>query len=137
MGQPVVVTQKQSSRPGVVRYELNRTLTGTGHEVYRPGTPISGHRPPDVLAKRLFEQVRGIESIHIMGGMVTVEMSFGSDADVAKVWDAFEKAEEFILNIAKKAKSSKVEAKHTDLERYLREAMEKYKAECLVSPDEE
>lgn len=59
------------------------------------------------------------------------------DADVAKVWDAFEKAEEFILNIAKKAKSSKVEAKHTDLERYLREAMEKYKAECLVSPDKE
>lgn len=59
------------------------------------------------------------------------------DADVAKVWDAFEKAEEFILNIAKKAKSSKVEAKHTDLERYLREAMEKYKAECLVEPGEE
>ena len=59
------------------------------------------------------------------------------DADVAKVWDAFEKAEEFIRNIAKKANSSKVEAKHTDLERYLREALEKYKAECLVSPDEE
>lgn len=59
------------------------------------------------------------------------------DADVAKVWDAFEKAEEFILNIAKKAKSDKVQAKHTDLERYLREAMEKYKAECLVSPGEE
>ena len=59
------------------------------------------------------------------------------DADVAKVWDALEKAEEFILNIAKKAKSSKVEAKHTDLERYLREAMEKYKAECLVEPGEE
>lgn len=59
------------------------------------------------------------------------------DADVAKVWDAFEKAEEFIRNIAKKAKSSKVEAKHTDLERYLREAMEKYKVECLVEPGEE
>lgn len=84
MGQPVVVTQKHSSRPGVVRYELNRTLTGTGHESYRPGTPISGERPPDVLAKRLFGNVRGIESIHILGGMVTVEMSFGSDADVAR-----------------------------------------------------
>lgn len=84
MGQPVVVTQKQSSLPGVVRYELNRTLTGTGHEMYRPGTPVSGHRPPDVLAKRLFANVRGIESIHMMGGIVTIEMSFGSDADVAK-----------------------------------------------------
>ncbi len=58
------------------------------------------------------------------------------DADVAKVWDALEKAEEFVINIAKKAKSSKVEAKHTDLERYLREAMEKYKAECLVPGEE-
>ena len=85
MGQPVVVTQKQSSRPGVVRYELNRTLTGTGHEVYRPGTEISGHRPPDLLAKRLLDGVRGIESIHINGGVVTVEMSFGSDADAAQV----------------------------------------------------
>ena len=84
MGQPVVVTQKNSSRPGVVRYELNRTLTGTGHEVYLPDSPISGHRPPDLLARRLFEQVRGVESIHILGGMVTVEMSFGTDADVAK-----------------------------------------------------
>ena len=84
MGQPVVVTQKNSSRPGVVRYELNRTLTGTGHEVYRPDVAISGHRPPDVLAKRLFAQVRGIESIHMLGSTVTVEMSFGSDSDVAK-----------------------------------------------------
>ena len=84
MGQPVVVTQKNSSRPGVVRYELNRTLTGTGHEVYLPDSPISGHRPPDLLARRLFEQVRGLESIHILWGMVTVEMSFGTDADIAK-----------------------------------------------------
>ncbi|MBK6311131.1 MAG: hypothetical protein IPF42_11300 [Candidatus Microthrix sp.] len=63
----------------MVRYELNRTLTGTGHEVYLPDSPISGHRPPDLLARRLFEQVRGVESIHILGGMVTVEMSFGTD----------------------------------------------------------
>ncbi|MCB1028780.1 MAG: hypothetical protein KDB24_13575 [Microthrixaceae bacterium] len=84
MGQPVVVTQKQSSRPGVVRYELNRTLTGTGHEIYRPGVEISGARPPDELARRLFDGVRGVESIHINGSVVTVEMSFGSDAGAAK-----------------------------------------------------
>lgn len=84
MGQPVVVIQKQSSRPGVVRFELNRTLTGTGHEVYRPDKLISGNRPPDVLARRLFEGVRGIESIHINGGMVTMELSYGADAGVAK-----------------------------------------------------
>lgn len=84
MGQPVVVTQKQSNRPGVVRYELNRTLTGTGHEIYKPDTVISGNRPPDNLAKQLFEGVRGIESIHMNGSVVTVEMSFGSDAGAAK-----------------------------------------------------
>ena len=59
MGQPVVVTQKQSSRPGVVRYELNRTLTGTGHEVYRPGTEISGHRPPDLQYDQRHDCLRG------------------------------------------------------------------------------
>ena len=84
MGQPVVVTQKQSARPGVVRFELNRTLTGTGHEVYRPGTVVSGHRPPDVLARRLLDGVPGIESIHINGGMVTMELDYGADTEVAR-----------------------------------------------------
>ena len=35
MGQPVAVVQKQSSRPGVVRFEANRSFTGMGHDSFR------------------------------------------------------------------------------------------------------
>lgn len=76
MGQPVSVIEKPSSRPGVVRYELNRTLTGMGHERYRHDRPVEGERPPDVLARRLFE-VGGVEAIHINSNVVTVDLAKG------------------------------------------------------------
>lgn len=47
-------------------------------------------------------------------------------AEVTKVWDALEKADKLIENIAKQTGGS-----HLDLERYLREAVEKYKKECI------
>ena len=47
MGQPIVVTEKPSARPGVLRFELNRVLTGMGQERYTRGEEIPGHRPPD------------------------------------------------------------------------------------------
>lgn len=56
------------------------------------------------------------------------------DADVTKVWDAVEKAEALITACAKKAKNGGADAAHTDLERYLREALEKYKAEQIGAP---
>ena len=56
MGQPVTVVEKPMSDPDVVRFELNRSLTGMGHERYRKGDEIAGERPPDVLARRLFER---------------------------------------------------------------------------------
>ena len=37
MGQMVAVTEKPSTSPGVVRFELNRALTGMGHEHFRVG----------------------------------------------------------------------------------------------------
>ena len=40
MGQPITVIEKASQRHGVVRFETNRVLTGTGHERYRPGDVI-------------------------------------------------------------------------------------------------
>ncbi|MEZ5372009.1 MAG: hypothetical protein R2704_04630 [Microthrixaceae bacterium] len=84
MGQPVVVTQKQSSRPGVVRYELNRTLTGTGHEIYRPGVEISGARPPDELARRLFDGVQGVGRSTSTAASSPWRCPSGSDAGAAK-----------------------------------------------------
>ncbi len=76
MGQPVTVVEKFSSRPGVVRYELNRSITGMGHERYRADVPVLGDRPPDQVARALFER-GGVESVHINSNVVTVELARG------------------------------------------------------------
>ena len=52
MGQPVTVLVKPSSRPGVVRFEINRSLTGMAGERYVAGQEIADDRPSDVLAQR-------------------------------------------------------------------------------------
>ena len=80
MGQPVTVIAKPSSRAGVVRFEINRTLTGMGHERYRAGQTVEGDRPPDVLARRLLER-GGIDSVHINSNVITVDLAKGSDAE--------------------------------------------------------
>jgi hypothetical protein len=77
MGQPVSVIEKPSSRPGVVRYEINRTLTGMGHERYRADRPVVGHRPPDELARRLFER-GGIDAVHVNSNVITIDLAKGS-----------------------------------------------------------
>jgi len=79
MGQPVSVIEKPSTVGGVVRFELNRTLTGTGHERYLADQQVEGDRPPDVLARRLFER-GGIDGIHINSNVVTVHLSRGADS---------------------------------------------------------
>jgi hypothetical protein len=74
MGQPVTVIEKPSSRAGVVRFEINRVLTGMGHEVYRSAPTTGAHRPADVLARRLFER-GGVRSVHVNGSVITIELS--------------------------------------------------------------
>lgn len=83
MGQPVTVIERHSARGGVVRYELNRVLSGMGHERYRPGDVIVGDRPVDVLARRLLER-GGIDSIHVNGSVVTLDISKGSGTEGIK-----------------------------------------------------
>ena len=80
MGQPITVVQKHSRRPGVVRFEINRPLTGMGHERYLKDGTIDGQRPPDELARRLFEH-GGIDAIHIYDNMITVDLSKGATDD--------------------------------------------------------
>lgn len=80
MGQSVTVLEKPSNRPGIVRFEINRILTGMGHERYRADQPIEGDRPPDVLARRLFER-GGIETVSIYSNVITVDLGRGSDTD--------------------------------------------------------
>lgn len=80
MGQPISVVRKPSSKPSLVRFEINRTLTGTGHERYTASVPVSGDRPPDELARRLFDG-GGVASVHIHSNLITIELAPGGKAD--------------------------------------------------------
>jgi hypothetical protein len=77
MGQPITVVQKPTSRPGVVRFELNRSLTGMGHERYAAGQEILGNRPADELARRMLAR-DGVEGVHIYSNVVTVHLAPGA-----------------------------------------------------------
>jgi hypothetical protein len=80
MGQSVTVFEKPTGHPGVVRFEVNRPLTGMGHERYRSSEDCSGDRPPDVLAKRLFEH-DGVKAVHVYGNQITVELAAFASSD--------------------------------------------------------
>lgn len=80
MGQPITVTQKPTTRSDVVRFELNRSLTGMGHEHYLSASDVTGERPPDVLAARLFER-EGIQGVHVFSNEITVDLAPGASSD--------------------------------------------------------
>ncbi|MDQ1438853.1 MAG: hypothetical protein QOK43_2482 [Acidimicrobiaceae bacterium] len=85
MGQPITVTEKPTAQPGVVRFEINRSLTGMGHERYRSADQAAGDRPPDVLARRLFEH-GSVAAVHIFSNVITVDLAKGAtDAGLADV----------------------------------------------------
>ncbi len=79
MGQPIVVVERPAPRPGVAAFEINRSLTGMGHERYRSAPAADAPRPPDVLARRLFER-GGVLAVHVFSNVVTVELAPGADA---------------------------------------------------------
>jgi hypothetical protein len=80
MGQPIAVVRKKTSSPAIVRFEINRSLTGMGHERYLAGDEITGDRPPDELARRLLAH-GGITAVHIYSNEITVELAPGSTGD--------------------------------------------------------
>ena len=80
MGQSIVVIEKPSSNPGVVRFETNRALTGMGHERYLAGTEVWGDRPPDELARRLLAEP-SVAGVQINSNVVTVDLAKGFDSD--------------------------------------------------------
>ena len=80
MGQPVTVVVKHTNRPDVVRFELNRSLTGMGHERYRSLEDAAGARPPDLVARLLFGHA-GVEAVHIYSKVVTVDLAPGASTE--------------------------------------------------------
>ena len=79
MGQLVGVVEKPSATRGVVRFETNRTISGSGHEQFRTVADAYGNTPSDELARRLFAtgQVGGV---HVMANIVTVDLVKGHDS---------------------------------------------------------
>jgi hypothetical protein len=84
MGQLVSVIEKPSNRPGIVRYVLNRALTGMGHERFTADNEPTGDRPPDELSRRLLAtgQVSGVS---INGNVVTVELAKNDSAGLKEI----------------------------------------------------
>lgn len=80
MGQLITVTRKTSIRKDVAIFELNRSLTGMGHERYRSAADAVGHRPVDELARRLFE-AGGIEGVHVYSNIVTLDLVAGAQPE--------------------------------------------------------
>jgi len=77
MGQMIRVTERPGTKPGTAVFDLNRSLTGMGHERYYSAGDAVGHRPCDVLARRLFER-EGVRVVHIYSNVVTVELAPGA-----------------------------------------------------------
>jgi hypothetical protein len=80
MGQLITVSRKPSIRPDVAIFELNRSLTGMGHERYKSAADAVRDRPVDELARRLFD-AGGVDGVHIYSNMVTVDLASGATAD--------------------------------------------------------
>ena len=79
MGQLVGVVEKQSSTPGVVRFELNRSLSGMGHERFSSLRDAFGPSPSAALARLLFGTGK-VAGIHVYGNIVTVDIEKGYDS---------------------------------------------------------
>lgn len=80
MGQLVAVTEKPSTVPGTARFELNRALTGMGHEHFGSVGSATGPRPAAELARRLFA-TGNVDAVHVYANIVTVDLARGGTAD--------------------------------------------------------
>ncbi len=84
MGQPVSVIEKQSSKPGVVRFSTNRVISGTGHDRFTSVDQAVGPTPAAEVARRIF--ARGdIGAVHINGSVITVTLARGDSAGIAEI----------------------------------------------------
>lgn len=78
MGQLVAVTEKPSTTRGVVRFELNRSLSGMGHEHFAGVDDAYGPTPSAEIARRLFASGK-VEAVHVYANMITVDVAKGHD----------------------------------------------------------
>lgn len=80
MGQPVAVKRLASADARVRRFELNRALTGQGHERFASVSQAVGPRPAAEVARRLFATGE-VETIHVFSNVVTVRLAPGASGE--------------------------------------------------------
>jgi len=80
MGQQVAVVEKPSPRPGLLRLETNRSLTGMGHERFTSMHDAVGPRPAAALARQLLATGK-VDSVHMYGNIISVDVSKGFTGD--------------------------------------------------------
>lgn len=80
MGQLVGVLEKPTATPGVVRFEMNRSLSGMGHERFTSVLEADGSTPSSAIANALLStgQVAGV---HVYQNIITVDLEKGFEAD--------------------------------------------------------
>ena len=71
MGQAITVTSRVGSAATVRIFDCNRSITGMAIESYGSVDETGGGRPPDVLARRLFDL--GATRVTVYSSAVTVE----------------------------------------------------------------
>lgn len=79
MGQLVGVVERASATPGVVRYELNRSLTGMGHERFHSLVDADGSTPASSVARQLLATGK-VASVHVYANQITVDLAKGHDS---------------------------------------------------------
>lgn len=84
MGQPINCLRSSSASPNLIRYELNRSLTGMGHEHYRAGKEIFGDNPGAELARRLLATGR-VATVHLYASMLTLELLEPDDSGFEEI----------------------------------------------------
>jgi hypothetical protein len=91
MGQEITVTVRPGVRGDVRHFELNRSLTGMQTNRYTAADTVTGAKPPDELARRLF--ALGVSAVTIYSSVVTVVAA-------ADEWSTLQpKVEETIANL--------------------------------------
>src|SRR5690349_25126761 len=71
MGQEITVTARRGAAPSIMLFDCNRSITGMAIERYSSLADTEGSRPPDVLARRLFDL--GATRVTVYSSDVTVE----------------------------------------------------------------
>ena len=77
MGQPVTVIEKAAATPGIVRFEINRSITGMAIERFASAEVAFGPSPAAELARRLFAH-GGITGVTIFSNVITVDLADGA-----------------------------------------------------------